>query len=361
MKIMSTISKRAREFFICLSVLLFIAIPNGNAEVIFEDDFNDNNFNDTLWEEYINNNPWGTCTGSGLGIWEENGELKFGIDCGRTQAYWGKPIYIGMDWSEIRVTGKWKIAPTGTGVSDVILYNGAYGSVNYIYPRYNDWTNGMEFYDSRVSVGSLSRTLPSNYVSFKIRISRNCWSYIENSILVQEFMSSTFEDATEITLAIGGWDGSHGRTEYVFFDDINVEIFQREVPLDIKPNSCPNPLNIRSKGILPVAILGTEDFDATQIDPASIRLLGIAPIRSNLEDVATPFEPFVCKVDPYDCSELGPDGFTDLTLKFKTQEIVSALGEVDDGDVLVLELTGECNDGGSIIGEDIVVIIKQGK
>jgi hypothetical protein len=35
-----------------------------------------------------------------------------------------------------------------------------------------------------------------------------------------------------------------------------------------------------------------------------------------------------------------PDGTTDLTLKFKAQEVIAALGEVGDGDVLVLSLTG---------------------
>jgi len=34
-----------------------------------------------------------------------------------------------------------------------------------------------------------------------------------------------------------------------------------EVPVDIKPTSCPNPLNVKSRGVLPVAILGTADFD----------------------------------------------------------------------------------------------------
>ena len=33
------------------------------------------------------------------------------------------------------------------------------------------------------------------------------------------------------------------------------------VPIDIKPQSCPNPLNVNSKGVLPVAILGTDTFD----------------------------------------------------------------------------------------------------
>jgi hypothetical protein len=40
------------------------------------------------------------------------------------------------------------------------------------------------------------------------------------------------------------------------------------------------------------------------------------------------------------CTSEGPDGFLDLTLKFKTKKIVEAIGDVNEGDVLVLELTG---------------------
>lgn len=133
------------------------------------------------------------------------------------------------------------------------------------------------------------------------------------------------------------------------------------VSLDIKPGSCPNPLNVTSRGVLPVAILGTEDFDVATIDPASIRLVGVAPLRSNVEDVGTPFEPFVGKEDIYDCNIEGPDGYMDLTLKFITQEIVAALGSVDDGDVVIFQLTGELYDGTLIEGEDVVVILKKGK
>jgi hypothetical protein len=35
-----------------------------------------------------------------------------------------------------------------------------------------------------------------------------------------------------------------------------------------------------------------------------------------------------------------PDGFLDLTLKFETQRIVEAIGDVNDDDVRVLTLTG---------------------
>jgi len=133
------------------------------------------------------------------------------------------------------------------------------------------------------------------------------------------------------------------------------------VPLDIKPGSCTNPLNVRSKGVIPVAVLGTYDFDVSDIDLTSVRLIDVAPLRSSMEDVATPFEPFVGKEDVNDCNDYGPDGFEDLTLKFDTQQIVGELGDVEDGEKVVLTLTGVLNDGTEIKGEDILTILRKGK
>jgi hypothetical protein len=136
-----------------------------------------------------------------------------------------------------------------------------------------------------------------------------------------------------------------------------------EVALDVRPKGCPNPLNIRSQGALPVAILGTADFDVSTVDVATIELVGIPPLRSSLEDVATPFEPFIGKVDAFDCTEAGPDGFTDLVLHFDAQAVIAAIGAVDDGDLVVLELTGRLQPPvgtNPIIGEDVVWIIKKG-
>lgn len=133
------------------------------------------------------------------------------------------------------------------------------------------------------------------------------------------------------------------------------------VPVDIRPGSCPNPLNCKSKGNLPVAILGTEMFDVTQIDPATIRLAGVAPLRWDYADVATPHEPFSGKQDcAVDCTSMGPDGYMDATLKFDTQEILAALGEtIQDGDCIVAQLTGNLREsagGTEIIGEDVIRI-----
>ncbi|MHC4086248.1 MAG: DPP IV N-terminal domain-containing protein [Planctomycetota bacterium] len=124
------------------------------------------------------------------------------------------------------------------------------------------------------------------------------------------------------------------------------------VDIDIKPGSCPNPLNVKSKGVLPVAILGSEDFDVHSVDVASIRLAGVAPIRSSYEDVTTLFS----DSNECECSTEGPDGYLDLTIKFETQKIVEALGEVDHDDELVLELTGVLSDETPIEESDCVII-----
>lgn len=109
-----------------------------------------------------------------------------------------------------------------------------------------------------------------------------------------------------------------------------------KVAVDIRPGGCRNPVNVKSSGVLPVAILGSNDYDVTKIDATSIRLAGVEPLRSGYEDVGAP----LVDANDCECTELGPDGLIDLTLKFETQKIVEALGEVEHGDMRELALTG---------------------
>jgi len=44
------------------------------------------------------------------------------------------------------------------------------------------------------------------------------------------------------------------------------------VPIDIKPGTYPNNINLGSKGVIPVAICSTETFDAMQVDPLTVTL-----------------------------------------------------------------------------------------
>ncbi|MEA3548490.1 MAG: hypothetical protein U9R66_12595 [Thermodesulfobacteriota bacterium] len=144
----------------------------------------------------------------------------------------------------------------------------------------------------------------------------------------------------------------------------STDICPVSVYLDIKPGGCPTPINVGSKGVLPVAVLGTNDFDVTTIDPQSISLAGVSPLRWEMEDVATPYAINVdeCNID--DCHELTSDGYVDLTLKFDSQEIYAAIGEVYDRKCLILELTGNltsAHDKLPIKGGDVVSILKKGR
>jgi hypothetical protein len=134
-------------------------------------------------------------------------------------------------------------------------------------------------------------------------------------------------------------------------------LIRQEVSIDIKPGSCPNPLNLATRGVLPVAILGSDDFDVSTIDVATISLAGVGPIRSSYEDVASP----VPDGNECECTTEGPDSHTDLTLKFKTQQVVEQLingeAELADGQELALTLTGTLSDGTPIEGTDCIVLV----
>lgn len=137
--------------------------------------------------------------------------------------------------------------------------------------------------------------------------------------------------------------------------------------MDIKPGSCPNPLNLYSKGILTVAVMGNFDYDVTQIDLATLILSradgvggSVAALDgppgpgSNLEDVGSQFGGEAC-----DCGSSGPDGILDLVVKFRTDEVVDAL-DLDDfspGSGAQLILTGELLNGIPFALSDCVVII----
>ncbi len=157
-----------------------------------------------------------------------------------------------------------------------------------------------------------------------------------------------------ITLTLTGYlKEEYGGTKILGQDCVVIRT--NSVFTDIKPGGCPNMINTRSKGRLSVAICGTEYFDVTTIDPASLSIDGtIAPLRWDYEDQATPFEGEIC-----DCHEVEGDGYIDLVLQFETQELVAFLGEINDGDVITLTFTGYLKEeygGTEILGRDCIVI-----
>jgi putative hemolysin len=106
------------------------------------------------------------------------------------------------------------------------------------------------------------------------------------------------------------------------------------ISIDLKPGSCPNPFRLdhrdkKDPGVLPVAILGTEEFDVTRVNPATITMkrsgcwecTGLTPLRWEYEDIAAPYSGGL----ECGCAETEPDGIMDLTLKFSHADCVDRL------------------------------------
>jgi hypothetical protein len=113
-----------------------------------------------------------------------------------------------------------------------------------------------------------------------------------------------------------------------------------DVAIDIKPGSDPNSINLRSKGNVPVAIFSTPAFDATTIDPATVKLAD-APVRvvgkkGRLQAAA---------------EDVNGDGLMDLLVHIDTQALALAPGDVE------AVLTGATYDGTPIRGSDAVQIV----
>ena len=121
--------------------------------------------------------------------------------------------------------------------------------------------------------------------------------------------------------------------------------------------------------MLPVAVLGTEEFDVTTIDPYTIVMARegiddgkVHVIRYSYEDVATPFEgEELCDCDDLNGDDLNGDGIMDLTLKFRVPALVDGLDldGVESRETIPLKIMGETEDGTLIMGEDCIRIINK--
>jgi hypothetical protein len=113
-----------------------------------------------------------------------------------------------------------------------------------------------------------------------------------------------------------------------------------QVTIDIKPGSQTNPINPKSIGKIPVAILSTADFDApSEVDKTSLTFgrtgdeLSLVSCNKNGEDV-------------------NRDGLLDLVCQFKTKLTGFRIGDAEG------LLKGQTLDGVSIEGGDSVRVLK---
>jgi hypothetical protein len=172
-----------------------------------------------------------------------------------------------------------------------------------------------------------------------------------NDVLVAEDVPITpreFQHSLWGTIVLDKWGvsspSSSTFSNVVYFDDIALWEPESvlEVEIDIKPDSEPNPINLNARGVLPVAVFSSEDFDATQVDPATALLAG-APVAvtggKNAKWMAH-------------AEDVDGDGLLDLMLQFDNQELDPA--QLQDG---IAILTGATYDGEEIEGQNDIVLV----
>ena len=114
-----------------------------------------------------------------------------------------------------------------------------------------------------------------------------------------------------------------------------------EVDVDVKPGSDSNAIKLKGKGVLPVAILGSEDFDASDVSPSSVLLIhptdaaiSASALRWNLEDVDS-------------------DGYLDMIFHFAMEDVILLIVAGDEEIMLI----GETTSGLPFEGSDSIVTV----
>jgi hypothetical protein len=128
-----------------------------------------------------------------------------------------------------------------------------------------------------------------------------------------------------------------------------------EASIDIMPDSDRNPINLANRGVIPISILTTDDFDASTVNVGTVEFAGATAFHSALEDV-------------------DDDGDLDLVLQFRTQETDlldryrdRVMADLADGDLdssrqeLEVSLTGKTLDGEGFQGTDTVDLFLAGR
>jgi hypothetical protein len=126
-------------------------------------------------------------------------------------------------------------------------------------------------------------------------------------------------------------------TNLSFYGIAATKVEQISVPVDIKPGSDGNPINLGSKGNIPVAILTSDTFDATQVnwETVSFGPSGAAERHQRVH-----------------VKDADYDGDMDVVLHFKTRDTGILCGDTE------ATLTGETFSGEKFTGSDVVKIVK---
>jgi hypothetical protein len=292
-------------------------------------------------------------------------------DGGATPSYFGI-VLLGHTVDSLGVT-----APSSSGIHGVQIFTGVQpyengGDPTDDFQRYEVMSlatidRGVEDRDFRVliSSGPFASLAPGETleIHYALVAGNGLEGLLENAARAQRFFDGTWFDIDGDPAT--GPEGKETQVHW-YLDSQQSIAFNI---LDIKPGSCPNPFNAKlfdhvggdnehKGGVLPVAILGSDELDVYDIDLSTVRLEGVRPLETGIgyEDVSRPVvDGYVCE-----CTSEGPDGYLDLKMKFNSLEIAAAILEGEPptlGDRMMLTITGELTDGTLFEANDCIVFV----
>ena len=125
-------------------------------------------------------------------------------------------------------------------------------------------------------------------------------------------------------------------------DQFISELATATLLIDIRGGADVSPVNLKSKGVLPVTVFGSEEIDVSMIDLSTLVLQGAGPrARGKSGKVAS----FV---------DMNGDSYLDLNLHFDLEEMDVSPDDTE------FTLTGMLNDGTQVEGSDAISIIQLG-
>ncbi len=148
-----------------------------------------------------------------------------------------------------------------------------------------------------------------------------------------------FKGVNRVTFTPSGGTAVKGITgDGTFFALDNLEIADdtpqsTSITIDIKPGDRSNVINPKSKGVIPVAILTTDSFDATTVEPATA-LFG--PTGTEARELKAAVE------------DVNGDRRPDMLLFFATVQTGVRCGDI------VARLTAQTSDGTAVEGSDSI-------
>ena len=290
---------------------------------------------------------WESSVGTGLDQWDDDSDY---VPFGFTFYFYGVP-YSGV-W--INSNGNMTLNDENPSWMGTEIPKGFYSIIAPLYGDFNPAFDGDVYYSTLGEPGSRRFVVTWHVVPEYFDEGSNTFQAVlyEGTNLIQFGYNGLTTDginywnesemAVGISSGTGNWIRSASGTTIPALDNTNIFYWWTgtdyvesttlpgiNVDIDIKPQGNPNSINLKSKGVIPVAVLTTPEFDATTVDPETVVFAGASPVHYALEDV------------DYDSD-------VDMILHFKTEETHIMSGDTEAG------LTGDTLGGMPIWGWDSV-------